>query len=111
MIVLAEDRVPLELDCISYRIVREDMQTDLFRVELLYERKEFKCNIVHTFSTRYSPNLPYMISYIMEMLFHKLSNELINKDLVIDMHSKYIKQLQTAISHSLSTLLKDEIFD
>ena len=108
MIVLAEDRMPLELDCISYRILREDAQPELFRVELLYERKEFRCNIVHTFTTRYSPNIPYMISYIVETLFQKLSNELNNKDLVVDMHSKYIKQLQTAISHSLLTLLKDE---
>lgn len=104
MIVLAEDRVPLELDCISYRILRE---VDRFRVELLYERKEFRCNIVHTFTTGY-PNLPYTIPYIVEMLFHKLSNELSNKDLVVDMHNKNIKQLRTAISHSLSTLLKDE---
>ena len=113
MIVLAEDRIPLELDCISYRIiqVQEYAQPDLFRAELLYERKEFRCNIVHTFSTRYNPNIPYMISYIVETLFHKLSNELNNKDLVVDMHNKNIKQLQTAISHSLSTLLKDKIFD
>lgn len=108
MIVLAEDRMPLELDCISYRIVREDMQTDLFRVELLYERKEFRCNITHTFCTRYNPNIPYMISYIVEMLFHKLSNELSNKDLVVDMQSKNIKQLQTAISRSLLISLEDK---
>lgn len=104
MIVLAENRIPLELDCISYRILRE---VDRFRVELLYERKEFRCNIVQTFTIRY-PNLPYTAPYIVEMLFHKLSNELDNKDLVMDMHSKNIKQLQTAISHSLVTLLKDE---
>ena len=108
MIVLAEDRIPLELDCISYRILRDDIQPDLFRAELLYERKEFRCNIVHTFSTRYNPDIPYMISYIVETLFHKLSYELSNKDLVVDMHNKNIKQLRTAISHSLSTLLKDE---
>lgn len=107
MIVLAEDRIPLELDCISYRILRE---VDRFRVELLYERKEFRCNIVQTFTTGY-PNLPYTIPYIVKMLFHKLSNELNNKDLVVDIHNENIKQLQTAISHSLSTLLKDEIFD
>lgn len=108
MIVLAEDRAPLELDCISYRILRDDMQPDRFQVELFYERKEFRCNIVHTFTTRYSPNLPYMISYIVEMLFHKLSNELSNKDLVVDMNNKNIKQLQTAISRRLSTLLEGE---
>lgn len=107
MIVLAEDRVPLELDCISYRILREEAQPDRFRVELLYERKEFRCNIVQAFTTGY-PNLPYTIPYIVEMLFHKLSNELSNKDLVVDMHNKNIKQLRTVISHSLSTLLKDE---
>ena len=65
MIVLAEDRMPLELDCISYRIiqVQEDTLPELFRVELLYERKEFRCNVMHTFTTRYNTNLPYMISY------------------------------------------------
>lgn len=108
MIVLAEDRIPLELDCISYRILREDAQPELFRVELLYERKEFRCNIAHTFTTRYSPDLPYMISYIVDTLFHKLSNELNNRDLVIDMHSKYIKQLQTVISRSLLMSLEDK---
>lgn len=110
MIVLAEDRIPLELDCISYRIIQlqEYAQPDLFRAELLYERKEFRCNIVHTFSTRYNPNIPYMISYIVETLFQKLSNELNNKDLIIDIHSKYIKQLQTAISRSLLTSLEDK---
>jgi hypothetical protein len=112
MIVLAEDRVPLELDCISYRIIQlqEYAQPELFRAELLYERKEFRCNIVHTFSTRYNPNIPYMISYIVETLFHKLSNELNNKDLVIDIHSKNIKQLQTAISHRLLILLEENKF-
>lgn len=110
MIVLAEDRVPLELDCISYRIIQlqEYAQPDLFRIELLYERKEFRCNIAHAFSTRYNPNIPYMISYIVETLFQKLSNELNNKDLVIDMHNKNIKQLQNAISRSLWTLLEDK---
>lgn len=107
MIVLAEDRIPLELDCISYRILRE---ADRFRIELLYERKKFRCNIVHTFTTGY-PNLPHTIPYIVKMLFHKLANELDNKDLVVDLQSKNIKQLQTAISYGLSTLLKDEIFD
>lgn len=112
MIVLIEDRVPLELDCISYRIiqVQEDAQPELFRAELLYERKEFRCNIVHTFSTRCSQNLPYMISYIVEMLFHKLSNELNNKDLVMDMHNTNIKQLQKAISNRLFILLEDKFF-
>lgn len=104
MIVLAEDRIPLEMDCISYRILRE---VDRFRVELFYERKEFRCNIVQSFTTRY-PNLPYTAPYIVEMLFHKLANELDNKDLVVDMHNKNIKQLRTAISSSLLTLLKDE---
>lgn len=110
MIVLAEERVPLELDCISYRIIQlqEDAQPDLFRVELSYERKEFRCNITHAFSTRYNPDIPYMISYIVETLFHKLSNELNNKDLVIDMHNKNIKQLKTAISRSLLTSLDDK---
>lgn len=108
MSVLVEDRVPLELDCISYRIIQEDIQPDLFKVELFYERKGFRCNIVHTFTTRYSPNLPYMISYIVEMLFHKLSNELNKKDLVVDIHNKNIKQLQTAISYRLLTLLEGE---
>ena len=97
-------------DELMERYYKEMIEPDLFRVELFYERKEFRCNIVHTFTTRYSPNLPYMISYIVETLFHKLSNELSNKDLVVDMNNKNIKQLQTAISHSLSTLLKDEIF-
>lgn len=113
MIVLVEDRMSFELDCISYRIIQEDAQPELFRVELLYERKEFRCNIVHTFSTRYNPNIPYMISYIVETLFQKLSNELNNRDLVIDMHGKIIKQLQTqlqiAISHSLLASLEDKI--
>lgn len=112
MIVLVEDRMSLELDCISYRIIQEDAQPKLFRVELLYERKEFRCNIVHTFSTRYNPNIPYMISYIVETLFQKLSNELNNRDLVIDMHSKIVKHLQTqlqiAISHSLLASLEDK---
>lgn len=106
MIVLAEDRIPLELDCISYRIIREDTQPDLFRIELLYERKEFRCNIVHTFTPKYNPNLSHMISHIVVMLFNKLSNELNNKDLVVDMQSKNIKQLQTAISSSLWTSLE-----
>ena len=108
MIVLAEDRIPLELDCISYRIIQDETRPELFRVELLYERKEFRCNIVHTFCTRYNPNIPYMISYIVEMLFLKLSNELNNKDLVVDMQSKNIKQLQTAISRSLLISLEDK---
>ena len=112
MIVLVEDRVPLELDCISYRILRDDIQPDLFRIELLYERKEFRCDIAHTFSTRYNPDIPYMISYIVETLFQKLSNELNNKDLVIDIHNKNVKQLQTqlqiAISHSLLASLEDK---
>ena len=107
MSVLVEDRVPLELDCISYRIIQEDIQPDRFKVELLYERKEFRCNIVQTFTTRY-PNLPYTIPYIVEMLFHKLSNELSNKDLVVDMNNKNIKQLQIAISHSLLASLEDK---
>lgn len=107
MIVLAKDRVPLELDCISYRILRDDIQPDRFRIELLYERKEFKCNIIQAFTTGY-PNLPYTIPYITEMLFHKLSNELSNKDLIVDMHNKNIKQLQTTISRSLWTLLEDK---
>lgn len=108
MIVLVEDRVPLELDCISYRILRDDLQPVLFRAELLYERKEFRCNIAHTFCTRYNPNIPYMISYIVETLFQKLSNELNNKDLVIDMQSENIKQLQAAISYRLLILLEDK---
>ena len=108
MIVLAEDRIPLDLDCISYRILRDDLQPVLFRAELLYERKEFRCNITHTFCTRYNPNIPYMISYIVETLFQKLSNELNNKDLVIDMQSENIKQLQAAISYRLLILLEDK---
>ena len=49
-----------------------------------------------------------MISYIVETLFQKLSNELNSKDLVIDMRNKNVKQLQTAISRSLWILLKDK---
>lgn len=108
MIVLAEDRIPLELDCISYRIIQEDMQPDSFKVELLYERKEFRCDIAHAFSTRYNPDIPYMISYIVETLFHKLRNELNSKDLVIDIHNKNIKQLKTTISRSLLASLEDK---